>query len=135
MEYMNQLMPFFNSYYDTAHIAMTKGLRTEQEYDEMIYILNAHLEEARRLIQTIPNEADDCFREDTNKFLQIICKRLANIIERQEHLKGKSFHFEKYSFFDDRKYIKADMEYEKQLTKLGEAMNYHKQHIITEVGM
>ena len=53
----------------------------------------------------------------------------------KKHLKGKSFHFEKYSFFDDRKFVKADIEYEKRITLLGKSMNYHKQHIITEAGM
>ena len=135
MGYMNQLMPFFNGYYEMAHLAMTKGCKTEAEYDEVIDVLSEYLDEAKRLMKTIPEEADAKFKNDTATFLQAIYERLEGIIERTKHLKGKSFHFERYTFSNDRKYVKADMQYEKQIAQLGAAMNWHKQHIMMEVGM
>lgn len=75
---------FFNSYYDVAHTATTKGLRTEQEYDEMIGLATNYLNETKHLITAIPNEANSDFKDDTKEFLQTICARLEGIIERQK---------------------------------------------------
>lgn len=129
MAYMNRLSPYFRTFDQIAHITMTKGLKTEQEYNETIEVLGAMANDAQYLISEIPTDVDMAFREDVKDFLTVIKASLENIQERTEHLKNKSFYGEKYTFTQDRQYIKQNSEYDKQIAKIGLKINRHRDAI------
>lgn len=126
--FQNSLMNYFNKYYDLAQYAMTTAsIRSRDEYIEMQGILGDFASYAENLIEEIPKNEDDNFKNDTKAFLELIISRLNNIIERYKKLENKKFDGEHYSFFDDRVYIKKDRELEKGISNLGIKMNEYKE--------
>lgn len=128
VSYENLLMGFFNDYCDLAQFAMTTGsVKTKDGYLNMQDALKSAADYSRNLIRQIPEEEDNNFKKDNKAFLNLIACRLENIAERYKHLEAKSLDGEKYSFFQDREYIKKDRAFEKEISKLGILMNRYKE--------
>lgn len=126
--FFNELMSFFNGYFDLAQYAMTTGRNhTPRDYDQLIDILHSASIQSKELIRKIPKNESQAFKKDIESFLSLISERLENIADRQIHLRGKSFDGEKYSFLDDRAYIKRDRNYEKKISDLGDKINRYKE--------
>lgn len=127
VSFFNVLMNFFNKYCDLAQFAMTTGsLRRPQDYDRIIDALQSASRFSKELIGMIPKGESESFKNDMTAFLSLIGRRLDNIAERHMRLRGKSFNGEQYSFFEDRRYIKTDRAFEKEISRLGVKINQYK---------